>query len=122
MVGIGIFLLIYQNSFFYLEITLGITIAGFIVSGTMEKLEGKKDPSCVVIDEVSGMLFALIGLPATAPIIITAYFLFRAFDMFKIYPANLLESKKGSFGIMADDIVAGIYTNLVMHAALFLLK
>ena len=46
------------------------------------------------------------------------FFLFRAFDMFKIYPADKFEVFPGSIGIMMDDIVAGLYTNLIMHIAL----
>jgi len=48
----------------------------------------------------------------------TAFFLFRAFDMFKIFPGNKLEGLKGSAGIMLDDLVAGVYTNIVMQLAL----
>ena len=53
-----------------------------------------------------------------APVMWTAFFLFRAFDMFKIYPINKLEERGGGAGIMLDDIVAGIYTNIIMQIAL----
>ena len=51
---------------------------------------------------------------------VTAYFLFRAFDMFKIYPGNKLENCGGSVEIMADDPIAGFYANLIMHTALWI--
>ena len=57
-------------------------------------------------------------LPVRFPIMITAFFLFRAFDMFKIYPANKFEKLSGGAGVMLDDIIAGIYTNIIMHIAL----
>ena len=84
----------------------------------MEAMVGRKDPGCVVIDEVAGVLIAFFLLPPVPNVLWTAFFLFRAFDMFKIYPANRFEACKGGTGIMMDDIIAGIYTNLVMHAAL----
>jgi len=96
--------------------------AGIWASGKMEKLAGKKDPSCVVIDEVAGILIAFFLLPAQWPVIITAFFVFRAFDMFKIYPINRFEKLPGSWGIMMDDVVAGLYTNIVVHVALIILK
>ncbi len=118
-VATGMCLLLYENTFAYIVIFIMVTVIGFIVSGEMEQLEGKKDPNCVVIDEVSGIMCAFFMLPATVPVVITTYFLFRAFDMFKIYPCNRIEMMGGSAGIMLDDIVAGIYTNLVMHLALY---
>ena len=95
-----------------------VTVLGFAFARQMEKMAGKKDPSCVVIDEVSGMMIALFMLPFTWPVVISAFFLFRAFDMFKITPANKMESLPGAAGIMLDDIVAGIYTNIVMQIAI----
>lgn len=96
---------------------LVITFAGFAVSGRAEKLFGQKDPSCIVIDEVSGVLLAFFALPLTPAVIVTTFFLFRAFDMFKIYPVNRFEQFPGAIGIMADDLWAGFYTNIVMHLA-----
>ena len=101
----------------YVMVFLIITVLGFYAGGRVEKMVEEKDPSCVVIDEVSGSLIAFFMLPTTPSVAISAFFLFRAFDMFKIYPANKFEELKGGTGIMMDDIVAGIYTNLVMQIA-----
>lgn len=103
---------------FYVVLFVALTAIGFVVSDRMEKMVKKKDPSCVVIDEVSGAMIAFFMLPATPAVIITAFFLFRAFDMFKIYPANKFECIPGGAGIMLDDIMAGIYTNIIMHIAI----
>ena len=94
-----------------------LTLLGFTVSGRMEEIAGKKDPGCVVIDEVSGVMISFFLLPFTRAVIWTTFFLFRAFDMFKIYPANEFEKVGGGKGIMMDDIIAGIYTNLTMQIA-----
>lgn len=118
LVGVVIFLLFHQGAVLYVSILIAVTLIGFYVSGRMEKIAGRKDPSCIVIDEVSGMLIALLGLPAQPAIVITAFFLFRAFDMFKIYPASRFEKLPGGVGIMTDDVVAGLYTNLILVSAL----
>ena len=97
---------------------LFIVLVGFLTSGKIERLLNEKDPSCVVIDEVSGAMIAIFMLPLTPSVIVTAFFLFRAFDMFKIYPIDKLEDLKGATGIMMDDIIAGVYTNVTMQVAL----
>ncbi|MBF0387466.1 MAG: phosphatidylglycerophosphatase A [Candidatus Omnitrophica bacterium] len=117
-VGVGLAFVLRGNTFYYVLALVLVTIAGFLAAGIVEKEEGKKDPGCVVIDEVSGMMISLFALPLSWPVMLTGFFLFRAFDMFKIYPANKLEDMGGSFGIMSDDIAAGIYANITLQIAL----
>lgn len=105
------------NIFLYILVTIIVTVIGFKVSGRMEAILGKKDPGCIVIDEVAGIMVAFFLLPLTLPVVITAFFLFRAFDMFKIYPVNKFEEMKGATGVMMDDLIAGLYTNIVMQFA-----
>ena len=105
------------NIFLYVLVLLVVAILGFQICGRMEKILGRKDPGCIVIDEVVGIMIAFFLLPLSLPVVFTAFFLFRAFDMFKIYPVNKFEELKGSTGVMMDDIVAGVYTNMVMHCA-----
>ena len=107
-----------EHPVIYIVVFLAITFVGLAVSGRVEKLLGQKDPSCIVIDEVSGVLLAFFALPLTPAVIVTTFFLFRAFDMFKIYPVNRLEELPGAAGIMADDLWAGFYTNITMHLAI----
>lgn len=109
---------LYGHPGIHVFLFLLITFAGFAVSGRVEKLLGQKDPSCIVIDEVSGVLLAFFTLPLTPAVIVTTFFLFRAFDMFKIYPVNRFEELPGAVGIMADDLWAGFYTNITMQLAL----
>jgi phosphatidylglycerophosphatase A len=117
-VGIFISFALAGQTGLYVFVMIAVTIVGFIVSGRAERAMGKKDPGSIVIDEVSGVMIALFLLPPTWPVFWTGFFLFRAFDMFKIYPGNKFEGLGGSSGIMMDDIIAGIYTNAVMHLAL----
>jgi len=105
------------NMFLYVLVAVVVTVLGFKVSGRMEGILGRKDPGCIVIDEVAGVMIAFFLLPLTPAVVITAFFLFRAFDMFKIYPANKFEEIGGATGVMVDDLVAGLYTNIVMQIA-----
>jgi phosphatidylglycerophosphatase A len=105
------------NTILYIVITVGVTALGFKVAGRMETILGRKDPGCIVIDEVAGIMIAFFLLPLTWPVAITAFFLFRAFDMFKIFPVNKFEELEGATGVMMDDVIAGIYTNIVMQVA-----
>jgi len=118
LVGVLIYLIFWGQGNFYLAVSVLVTLAGFWAAGKVEKLSGENDPGCVVIDEVAGVLTAFFLLPPTIPVIFTAFFLFRAFDMFKIYPIDKTEEIPGSTGIMLDDLLAGLYTNIVMQAAI----
>ena len=121
----GLFLagILMRHPFIFLAVLSIITVLGFLSCDKIEKIKGIKDPGCAVIDEVSGMLIAVFLLPVNFKVYLIAFFLFRAFDMFKIYPINKLESLPGGKGIMMDDIVSGLYTNMIMQIVLsFLLK
>ncbi len=117
-VGIGLVYLMKDNNGIYLGCTVFLIIAGIAASSYLEKILKEKDPGIVVIDEVVGILIALAGIPFSWPIAICGFFLFRAFDMFKIYPINKIESMPGGWGIMLDDVMAGVYTNIALTIAL----
>ena len=110
-------ILIQGHPFLHIILFFVVTRAGFQVSGKMEEIIKEEDPSCVVIDEVAGILLSFFLIPITTATVFTTFFLFRAFDMFKIYPANKFEQMGGGEGIMMDDIIAGLYTNIIMHMA-----
>jgi len=116
--GLVIYYLVKDSLPVYL-ITTGILIfLGFITSDSIEKSLEKKDPSCVVIDEVSGMMLSLLFIPFNLKLVIVGFFLFRLFDTLKPYPAGRFEKLRGGLGIMSDDLIAGLYTNLVLQIAL----
>ena len=96
---------------------VALIVVGIVVSSYLEKVLGQKDPGIIVIDEVAGIMVSLVFLPLTPAIMISGFFLFRAFDMFKIYPINKLEALPGGWGIMLDDLMAGVYTNIVLQVA-----
>jgi phosphatidylglycerophosphatase A len=104
-----------------------ITLVGIWAASRTEKLLGRKDPGKVVIDEVAGQLIALLALvPRLDPgwiSILSAFLLFRFFDIVKPYPARRLEGLESGLGIMADDVVAGAYaavaTSIIIAVGLF---
>jgi phosphatidylglycerophosphatase A len=92
-----------------------VTITGTWAATLAAQHFGREDPGHVVIDEVAGQLvtFLLCGVgPAGAAI---GFFAFRLFDILKPWPANRFERLPGGIGIMADDLMAGVYANLVLQ-------
>lgn len=109
--------ILYFHPWVLLSLIACVTVLGFLTSGRVELLTGKKDPSCIVIDELAGSMIAFFMLPMSWPVFWCAFFVFRAFDMSKIFPADRMESRPGATGVMMDDIMAGIYTNIIMQIA-----
>ena len=118
MAGIGLFYLIRANPIVLVSFTVILIVIGFFVSGKTEQITQKKDPSCVVIDEVCGMLLSLLFIPYDIKLVIAAFFLFRILDTLKPFPIGRLERLKGGLGIMCDDLVAGLYVNIILQAVL----
>lgn len=108
-------------------ITLAVSMVGIWAASRTERLQQKKDPSVVVIDEVAGQMIALLSWPFLAHsgwTVISAFVLFRLFDIWKPYPIRRLEALESGLGIMADDLVAGVYAlivNSVLISGYFLL-
>jgi phosphatidylglycerophosphatase A len=94
--------------------TLLITVLGIYVGNQVEA-EWGKDSYRVVIDEVSGMLVTLLFVPLTLINLIAGFVLFRFFDMVKPLYIRKMENLPGGTGVMMDDVLAGIYANLVLQ-------
>ncbi len=78
---------------------------------------GVKDPQCVVIDEVLGQMLVFYNANLANPwVYLLAFGLFRAFDIFKPWPVNAFEKLPGGWGVMMDDLMAGVYGALVLYA------
>ena len=91
---------------------LGVTMLGVWAASRVEKHLQVKDPGLVVIDEVAGQMIALLSVPLFFPgwlAVLSAFLLFRLFDIWKPYPIRRLEALESGLGIMADDVLAGIY-------------
>jgi phosphatidylglycerophosphatase A len=97
--------------------TVAVTAVGLWASGRVERMVGRKDPGVIVIDEVAGMMVSVLFLPRTWPVLLTAFFLFRLFDVWKPFPARQSQVITGGVGVMVDDLIAGAYALAVVAAA-----
>jgi len=101
-----------------------ITLIGFFflsvwISENAEIYFGKKDDQRIVIDEMMGFLITMLWVPKTIHFIIIAFFLFRFFDILKPFPIRHLEKRfKGGFGVVLDDVMAGVYGNIILQMIL----
>ncbi len=101
-----------------IAVALVVVILIGIWSGSrVERVLGRKDPGVIVIDEVAGMLLSVILLPRTIPVLLTAFLLFRLFDVWKPFPARESQALTGGMGVMVDDLIAGVYTLVLVMGA-----
>jgi phosphatidylglycerophosphatase A len=103
-----------DQGFPLLGMLLLFSLAGVWASGRAEELWGK-DPGRVNWDEVVGMMLSLLFLPRNGMVFVAAFLAFRFFDILKPVPVSTAERLPRGWGIMADDIIAGIYTNIVVQ-------
>jgi len=113
--GLAVYFLVRHNDILYGFTILFLFVLGIIFSGEAEKVYKRKDAKMIVIDEACGMLLSLFFVPISALSIILGFFLFRILDILKPPPAKRMEKLTGSLGVMFDDIVAAIYTNLILQ-------
>jgi phosphatidylglycerophosphatase A len=102
----------------YLAVIVLITLVGIWAAGKSERDSGIVDPSFVVIDEVAGQLITLFMIPANWYFVLGGFLLFRFLDIVKPIPARQAERLPHGWGIMADDVLVGIYGCILMHGAL----
>jgi phosphatidylglycerophosphatase A len=104
----------------HLALALLLFPVAWYCSEKASRAMGTADPSVVVIDEVFGQALALLFVPVTLTTVIIGLILFRIFDIFKPFPVSSAERLHGGLGIVADDLIAGVYAGLVL-LLLFLL-
>ena len=98
-----------------LVLLLIICAIGYAFTLSAQQSFGAKDPSAFVLDEVCGMMLAVLWLPKTVPVFAAAFILFRFFDIVKPWPISILQKMKHPFSIMHDDLAAGLFTNLILQ-------
>ncbi len=91
-----------------------VSVIGVYVTGKSEEYFNRKDPNFLNIDEVPGMWLTIYLLPKG--FIIPGFFLFRLIDILKPWPVSAMEKLPGGWGIMADDILGGIFANVILQA------
>lgn len=106
------------------SIALAIIFAiGVFTASIAEQKAQRKDPSFIVIDEIFGMAMTLAWIPKTCTAYVTAFLLFRLFDIAKPFPINFVEHRLPSgWGIMADDGIAGLMAIITIKLIFHYLK
>ena len=111
-----VFLLQNRSWVLYAAVLLAVFALGVYTSGRFERATGEKDSQRIVIDEIAGMLVVGVLLPSGAAYGIGGFVLFRALDILKPFPARWFErNAPGGWGVMLDDLVAGLYANLILQ-------
>jgi phosphatidylglycerophosphatase A len=116
VVGVLLYLLMKDlGTLAYSAVCAAVIAVGTWAAGRVDRMFGTKDNRTIVIDEIAGYLIAMLLVPATWQYMTAAFFLFRAFDIIKPFPLRRLESLPGGWGVMLDDLGAGVYTNVVLQ-------
>ena len=116
VVAIPIYLIFSPLSWpLYLLSALALTFLAIYVSQEAEKIFRKKDASQIVIDEIAGFLWTMFLVTPSVLYVMLGFVFFRVFDIVKPFPARLFQNRlPGGYGIVLDDVVAGIYANLLL--------
>jgi phosphatidylglycerophosphatase A len=100
----------------YLPCVLGIGLVACWAAGEAERIFQEQDSQRIVIDEAVGFLVTMTALPPSWPYLIGGFCLFRCFDILKPPPIRLIERKvKGGYGVVLDDVLAGIYAQISLR-------
>ena len=117
VVGLALYALVRVTGGSLLELlVLLVVVATGIWAATVgERHFQQKDPGAVVIDEVAGMLVTLLWIPLTWQGALAGFVMFRLFDIVKPFPARSAERLPGGWGVMTDDLVAGVYAHVAVR-------
>lgn len=100
-------------------VLLAVTAVGVAAASRAEAACGRRDPGLIVIDETAGMLVTLVAVPVGPGGALVGFFAFRLFDIVKPFPARRAERLPGGWGVMADDLVAGLYAQALLRLLLW---
>lgn len=105
---------------FYLFATMVLFLVAVVGSHVYVQTQKRDDPQEVVIDEVLGIVVALYGIPLSWQSLLSGFILFRLLDIAKPFPISFLDKRiKGGIGIVLDDAVAGIVTQLILNLIVY---
>jgi phosphatidylglycerophosphatase A len=115
LVGLALYFIPgFEQPYLIIPACILVFAAGVKASETMERRYGH-DPAEVTVDEVVGMWISLLLLPKSLVVAGIGFFIFRILDIVKPFPAKRFDNKKGGLGIMMDDVIAAVYTNVILH-------
>jgi len=122
LIGLPVCFLLSRLNFLLSVICILVFILFAIgIASAAEKILKQKDAGEIVIDEIAGLIVTFIGIPFTLKTVIVGFIIFRAFDILKPFPIRLLEKKvAGGPGVVLDDVLAGLYGNLILRLAIYI--
>ncbi|MDD5772825.1 MAG: phosphatidylglycerophosphatase A [bacterium] len=116
LIGIPLyFILSLKGPKIYIIFTTLFIILGIEISSLAETIFDEHDSPKIIIDEIAGFLITMLFIPLNIKFIFFGFTLFRIFDIWKPFPISYLQKFPGGTGIMADDILAGIYSNFILQ-------
>lgn len=122
LVGILLWVLFVPDTYiFQIFVLAAIFIISVLFSSLAEGIYNKKDDRKIVVDEVAGMWCSVAFLPKTFMFLFAGFLLFRIFDIKKPLFIKKIQKIRGGFGITIDDIVAGIFANVILQIARFVI-
>ena len=91
------------------------------IASAAEKILKQKDPGQIVIDEIAGLMITFAGLPFNLKTALSGFIIFRVLDILKPFPIHTLEKRvAGGSGVVLDDVLAGVYGNLILRLVIFM--
>ena len=115
LAGLVLCLFLHDVPLLYFTVFTILFVIGGIAAGLIERRDGVKDPSYVVIDEFACVFIVFAFIPVTIPYVILGFVLFRLFDVIKPPPIRSIEKMGGGWGIMLDDAAAAVYANIILQ-------
>lgn len=117
LVGVGIVIAVRHFSLLpYIALCIIGTLLGVWLCAVARHVFKLEDPQRAVVDEIVGVMITMIGMPVTPYWLLAGFILFRIFDVMKPFPANIADERiKSGWGVMLDDVIAGIYGCIVLH-------
>jgi phosphatidylglycerophosphatase A len=100
--------------FLRLLAVIALLVLSIYVSGRAEEIYGKKDDQRIVIDEIAGFQVTMLPVAITGLHLLLAFILFRIFDIWKPFPISRLQDLPGGWGVVLDDVMAGIYAGIII--------
>jgi len=115
LAGLLIYFVVKDKLPIYTFSLLFLFALGILFSSEAERIYKRKDAQMIVIDEACGMMLSLFLVQYSLWMMILGFVLFRVFDIIKPPPTRAIEKFSGAYGVMFDDIIAAIYTNLILQ-------
>jgi len=116
-------IIIIFNYSFSLPLLFVMIFLSIIICSIADTVYDEQDSKKITLDEIIGFFVSMYGIPVSSQNILICFILFRLFDIFKPFPISYIDNRyKNGFGIVADDIIAGIFANIVFIIGAYFLN